>query len=93
MKSVTASTVSPSICHEMMGLDDVILVFGTLSFKLALSLSSCWRLSSQEALVLLHFLPSGCVIGISEVFDTSRSNLDSCLNFTQPSILHFVFCI
>ena len=27
MKSVTVSIVSPSICHEVMGLDAVILVF------------------------------------------------------------------
>ena len=27
MKSVTVSIVSPSICHEMMGLDAMILVF------------------------------------------------------------------
>ena len=27
IKSDTVSTVSPSICHEMMGLDDMILVF------------------------------------------------------------------
>ena len=27
IKSVTLSTVSPSICHEVMGLDDMILVF------------------------------------------------------------------
>ena len=27
IKSVTVSTVSPSICHEAMGLDSVILVF------------------------------------------------------------------
>ena len=33
MKSVTASIVSPSICHEMMGLDAMILVFWMLSFK------------------------------------------------------------
>ena len=34
-KFVTASTFSPSICHEVMGLDAVILVFLLLSFKLA----------------------------------------------------------
>ena len=34
-KSVTASTVSSSICHEVMRLDAVILVFWMLSFKLA----------------------------------------------------------
>ena len=27
MKSVTVSTVTPSICHKMMGLDAMILVF------------------------------------------------------------------
>ena len=27
IKSVTVSNVSPSICHEVMGLDAVILVF------------------------------------------------------------------
>ena len=27
IKFVTVSTVSPSICHEVMGLDDMILAF------------------------------------------------------------------
>ena len=27
IKSVTVSIVSPSVCHEVMGLDDTILVF------------------------------------------------------------------
>ena len=33
MKSVTASTFSPSICHEMMGPDAMILVFLMLNFN------------------------------------------------------------
>ena len=33
IKSVTVSTVSPSICHEVMGLGAMILVFPMLSFK------------------------------------------------------------
>ena len=40
IKSVTISTVSPSICHEVMGLDAMILVFWMLSFKPTFSLSS-----------------------------------------------------
>ena len=40
IKSVTVSTVSPSICHEVMGLDAMVLVFWMLSFKPAFSLSS-----------------------------------------------------
>ena len=40
IKSVTVSTVSPSICYGVIGPDAVILVFWMLSFKLAFSLSS-----------------------------------------------------
>ena len=39
-RSVTVSTVSPSICHEVMGPDAMILVFWMLSFKPTFSLSS-----------------------------------------------------
>ena len=37
---LTASIVSPSICHEVMGPDAMIFVFWTLSFKSTFSLSS-----------------------------------------------------
>ena len=40
IKSVTASIVSPSICHEVMGLDDMILVFLMSSYKPTFSLST-----------------------------------------------------
>ena len=40
IKFVTASIVSPSICHEVMQPDAMILVFWMLSFKPAFSLSS-----------------------------------------------------
>ena len=33
IKSITVSIVSPSICHEVMGLGAMILVFWMLSFK------------------------------------------------------------
>ena len=39
-KFVTVSIVSPSICHEVMGPDDMIFIFWMLSFKLAFLLSS-----------------------------------------------------
>ena len=39
-KSVTTSTVSPSICHEIMGPDTMVLVFLIFSFKPTLSLCS-----------------------------------------------------
>ena len=40
IKSATVSTVSPSICQEVMGPDAMILVFWMLSFKATFSLSS-----------------------------------------------------
>ena len=39
IKSVTVTTVSPSICHEVMGPDSMIFVFWMLSFKPTYSLS------------------------------------------------------
>ena len=48
IKSVTVSIVSPSISHEVMGPDAMILVFWMLSFKLTFSLS--FSLSSRGSL-------------------------------------------
>ena len=53
IKSATVSTVSPSICCEVMRPDAMILVFWMLSFKPTFPFS----LSSRCSLVLLHFLP------------------------------------
>ena len=72
IKSVTVSTVSPSICHEVMGPDAMIFVFWMLSFKPAFSLSpftfikslfsssllSAIRVMSSAYLRLLIFLPA-----------------------------------
>ena len=40
MKSVTVSTVSPCICHDVIGPDAMIFIFRLFSFKPAFSLSS-----------------------------------------------------
>ena len=72
IKSVTVSTVYPSICHEVMGPDAMILLFWMLSFKPNFSLSSFTfikrlfsfsllsviRLVSSAYLRLLIFLPA-----------------------------------
>ena len=65
--------------------------------------TECWALSqlfhsplslsSRGSLVLLHFLHKGGVICISEVTDTSPSNLDSSLCFIQSRISRDVLCI
>ena len=57
IKSLTVYTVSPSICHEMMGLNAMILVFWMLSFKP--TFHSPLSLSSRDSLVLLCYLPYG----------------------------------
>ena len=58
IKSVTVSTVSPSICHEVMVLDSMILVFWMLCFKPA------FRKLSKGAFLedLLGFLQPCCVL-------------------------------
>ena len=72
MKFVTVSIVSPSICHEVMGLDAMILNIWMLSFKPAFPLSSftfikrlftssslsAIRVVSLAYLRLLIFLPA-----------------------------------
>ena len=54
-QKIKSDTVSPSISHEVMGLDAMILVFWMLSFKPTFSLSSFTL--SKGFLVPLQFLP------------------------------------
>ena len=92
IKSLTVSIVSPSICHEVMGLDAMMSVFLKLSFKPIFSLYSFTlikRLFGSSSLSC-H---KGGVICISEVIDISPSDLGSRLCFTHPSISPDVFCI
>ena len=60
-KSVTASSFSPSICHEVMGPDDMMLVFLILSFKPVFSLYSFTlikRLFSSSSLSAIRVVSS-----------------------------------
>ena len=91
IKSVTVSTVSPSICHEMMGPDAMILVLWMLSFKP--TFSTLLFHFHQEALLFFTFCHKGGIIWISEVIDIFPGNLDSSLCFIQTGILHDVLCI
>ena len=61
IKSVTISIASPSICHEVMGVDVMIFVFWMLSFKPAFSLSSFTfikRLFSSSSLSAIRVVSS-----------------------------------
>ena len=55
IKTVTVSTVSPSICHEVMGPDAMIFAFWMLSFSQLFH--SLLSLASRGSLVPLQFLP------------------------------------
>ena len=55
INSVTVSIVSPSICHEVMGSDAMILIFWC--WVLSQLLHSPLSLSSRSSSVPLHFLP------------------------------------
>ena len=90
IKSVTDSTVSSSICHEVMGPDARILVFWMLSFKPTFSLSSFTFNKSWKCFAFCHKCG---VICISEVTDIPPNNLDSSLWFIQSRISHDVLCI
>ena len=61
MKYLTVSIVSPSICHEVMGPDTMILVFWTLSFQPTSSVSSFTfinRLFSSSSLSAIRVMLS-----------------------------------
>ena len=61
IKSVSVSTVYPSTCYEVMGLDIMILVFWMLHFKPTLSLSSFTfikRLFNSSSLSAIRVLSS-----------------------------------
>ena len=91
IKSVTVSTVSPSICHE---------VWDQMPWS---SFIECWVLNQVFTLLFhlhheaLHFLLGFChnggTICISEGIDISPCNLDSSLCFIQPGISHVVLYI
>ena len=77
-KSVTASTFSPSICHEVLGPDAMILVFLIFSFKLAFPLYSFTLI--KKFLVPLYFLPSEC----------HHLHIWGCWCFSQQSLFQLV---
>ena len=94
---VSATVVSPSICHEVMGPDAMILVFWMWHFKPTFSLSSCTfikRLFSSSSLSAIRVVSSAAYLRlliflcISEVIDISPGILDSSLCFIQSSLSH-----
>ena len=92
IKSATVSTLPPSICHEAMGLDAVILIFAMLSFKPALSLSSFTlikRLFFSSLLLAIRVVSSVYL----RLLIFLLAILTSGLCFIQSGILYDILCI
>ena len=51
INSATVSTVSPSICHEVMGPDAMIFIFWMLSFK-------PWLLNTHKSIICIYYRAS-----------------------------------
>ena len=83
IKTATVSIVFLSICHEMMGPEDTILIFLMLIFKPVFSLSFHFH---QKALWFFTFCNKRGTTHISEVTNISPNNLNSSLCFFQPGI-------
>ena len=85
------SPFSLSICHEVMGPDAMIFIFGMLNFKPAFSVSSFTfikKLFSSSSLSALRMV-SSMYLRLLIIYP---GNLDSNLCFIQSGILHDVFC-
>ena len=89
IKSVTVSTFSPPICHEVMGLDAMIFVFWKLSFKPTFSVSFFTfieRLFSSSALSAIRVVSSAylrLLIFLLAIL------IPAC---TSPSLTCFAWC-
>ena len=81
-RKMNSATVYPSVSHEVMGPDAMILVFWMLNFKPAFSLFSFTFIK--------RLFSSSSLSAIRVVYP---SNLDSSLCFLQPSVSHDVLCI
>ena len=88
IKSITASIISPSICHEVMGLDAMIFVLWMLSFKPTFSLPLSPSLGGS--LVSLHFLSLGWYH--LHIWDYWYFSQQSWFQFVFHPAQHFSWC-
>ena len=89
IKSITVSTVSPSICYGVMGPDTMILVFWMLSFKPTFPLSTFTfikRLFSSSSLSAIRVVCHLCIRGYWTFFQQSWFQL-----VLHPA-WHFAWC-
>ena len=98
-KKIKSVTVSPSICHEVMGSDAMILVFWMLSFKPTFSLSSFTfikRFFSSSSLSAIRVVSSALrllifllAIFISPCASYIRSQKSACNCLLVPTFFNY----
>ena len=95
IKSATVSTVSPSICHEVMGPDAMILVFWMLSFKPAFSLYFPFikRLFSSSSLSAIRVVSSAylrLLIFLLAILITACASSSPAFLIAKAKLLNFL---
>ena len=87
IKSLTVSIVSPSICHEVMGLDAMILVFWILSFKATFVKLAQWTIEVNIKIKLDFTIFTQklqrCIpeLIIFELFNSLRESTNTSITF------------
>ena len=92
IKSITISNISPSIFHEVMEPDEMILIFWKMSFMPAFSLSS-FTLIKRLFHFLFTFWHWSGIICISEVIVILLAILIPAWDSSSPAFPLDVFCI
>ena len=90
IKCVNVSIVSPSICHEVMGSDAMILVFLNVEFYTRF-FTLLFYFHQEAPQVLFTFCHKGGGICVSEVIDISPGNLGSSLGFIQTGMMYSAY--
>ena len=93
IKSVPGSNFSPSIYHEVMEPDAMILVFFECLVLSQFFFTLLFHFPQKALKFLFVFCHEGDIIVISEVIDISPGNLDSILCLIQSGISHEVLSI
>ena len=87
IKSVTVSIVSPSLCHEVMRPDAMILVFWMLSFKPTFPLSNQRKLNMLPKPVKEH------VLLLVSPYPAIPRQLPPITAHLTPSLFHYEACL
>ena len=92
IKSVSVFIVSPSICHEVIGLDAMIFIFWMLSFKPTFPLSSFTfikRLFSSSLLSAIRVVSSAylkLLICLPAILISSCASIQSGMDFARYTL-------